>query len=88
MTTQPAQVILDGMTHKVGPKGQVVIPKDLRVELGIEPGDEVTFRRDGDEVVVQRSTPSTELKGRFRDRPLTGVLERDRDDERRRDARR
>jgi AbrB family looped-hinge helix DNA binding protein len=28
-----------------GGKGQVVIPKELRDELGIEPGDEVSFWR-------------------------------------------
>lgn len=33
--------------------GQVVIPKDLRDELGIEPGDEVSFWRDGDHVAVR-----------------------------------
>ena len=29
------------MTVRVGPKGQVVIPKVLRASIGIEPGDEV-----------------------------------------------
>ncbi|MEQ8717746.1 MAG: AbrB/MazE/SpoVT family DNA-binding domain-containing protein [Acidimicrobiales bacterium] len=40
------------MTHRVGPKGQVVIPKELRDEFGIEPGDEVSFWRHGDHVAV------------------------------------
>lgn len=37
------------MTYRVGPKGQVVIPKAIRARLGIEPGDEVEVEeRDGD----------------------------------------
>jgi AbrB family looped-hinge helix DNA binding protein len=42
------------MTHRVGTKGQVVIPKAIREEIGIEPGDEVTFEPDGKEVRVRR----------------------------------
>lgn len=42
------------MTHKVGAKGQVVIPKAIRDEIGIKPGDEVTFEPDGAEVRVRR----------------------------------
>jgi AbrB family looped-hinge helix DNA binding protein len=42
------------MTHKVGTKGQVVIPKAIRDEIGIQPGDEVTFEPDGSEVRVRR----------------------------------
>ena len=41
------------MTHRVGPKGQVVIPKALREELGIEPGDEVSFWRHDDHVALR-----------------------------------
>ncbi len=42
------------MTHKVGIKGQVVIPKAIRDEIGIKPGDEVTFEPQGSEVRVRR----------------------------------
>lgn len=42
------------MTHKVGIKGQVVIPKAIRDEIGIQPGDEVTFEPNGSEVRVRR----------------------------------
>lgn len=66
------------MTHKVGPKGQVVIPKDLRDEFGIEPGDEVTFWRDGDHVAVRPTRASVPLKGRLRGSGLTAELERER----------
>jgi len=76
------------MTHKVGPKGQVVIPKDLRDQLGLEPGDEVTFWREGDQVVVRRRADTPPLKGRFSGRPLTRQLEHERATERaREDAR-
>jgi antitoxin PrlF len=42
------------MTHKVGIKGQVVIPKAIRDKIGIRPGDEVTFEPDGSDVRVRR----------------------------------
>lgn len=44
------------MTHKVGIKGQVVIPKAIRDEIGIKPGDEVIFEPDGKDVRVRRVT--------------------------------
>lgn len=47
-------VILLGMTHKVGVKGQVVIPKAIRERIGIRPGDEVAFDSDDQEVRIRR----------------------------------
>ena len=38
---------------RVGPKGQVVIPKVLRDALKIGPGSEVTFSVDGEKVVLR-----------------------------------
>ncbi len=39
---------------KVGPKGQVVIPKTLRKALKISPGMNVVFRLEGEKVVLTR----------------------------------
>lgn len=41
------------MTHRLGPKGQVVIPKELRDRLGVGPGDEVDFELDDDTATVR-----------------------------------
>lgn len=68
------------MTHKVGPKGQVVLPKDMRDELGIAPGDEVTFNRTDDRIVVRKARTKTEIIERLRGalagpgKPLTEAL--------------
>lgn len=70
------------MTHKVGPKGQVVIPKELRDAFGIEPGDEVVFWRDGDHVAVQVARETRPLKGRFAGGSLIDDLEHERARER------
>jgi AbrB family looped-hinge helix DNA binding protein len=73
------------MTHKVGPKGQVVIPKDLRDELGIEPGDEVDFWLQDGAVVVRLADRRRPLRGRFAGSPLMQELAREREAERARD---
>jgi len=54
-------VILAGMTHKVGPKGQVVLPKAMRDRLGIQPGDEVVFDEGEHEVIVRKAKSKRQL---------------------------
>lgn len=77
-------VILLGMTSRiarVGPKGQVVIPKRLRVQLGIEPGDEVTFSLADGAVLVEPVRERPDLKGSLRGSGLLEELEADHRDE-------
>lgn len=74
------------MTHRVGPKGQVVIPKRIRDELGIEPGDEVSFWLDGDHVAMRPSNHRRPLRGRFRGSALTTELETTRAEDQARDS--
>lgn len=81
-------VILAGMTHRVGPKGQVVIPKELRDELGIEPGDEVSFWRQGDYVAVRPASQRRALRGRFEGAAFVDALATERAADRRRESRR
>jgi AbrB family looped-hinge helix DNA binding protein len=67
------------MTYKVGPKGQVVIPKSIRDELGIEPGDEVTVEQEGDEIRIRRVADVRALRGSLfvPNHSLTDALEAD-----------
>lgn len=65
----------------MGPKGQVVIPKRMRDQLGLESGDQVQFWIEGDHLAAARAEPMTtgsSLRGRFADSMLTTDLERDR----------
>ena len=43
------------MTHRIGTKGQVVIPKELREEAGLHPGAEVEFERDGERITITKN---------------------------------
>lgn len=78
-------VILVGMTHKVGPKGQVVIPIDVRTALGIEPGDEVDVWQADEQVIIRPARSRRPLRGRFKGSALTAELERSRSEDRRRE---
>jgi len=69
------------MTYKVGPKGQVVLPKRVRERLGIAPGDEVTVEEMDGEVRIRRASAPETLRGLLSDPedrvPLTRTLELD-----------
>lgn len=46
------------IVRKVGPKGQVVIPSDIREMLGIRPGEQVVVEVDDGNVVIKRKEES------------------------------
>lgn len=77
-------------TMKVGPKGQVVIPKAVREELGIQPGDEVIVDTVDGEARVRLAADEPALLGLLADGgpPLTAELEREHREEIARDQRR
>lgn len=62
----------------VSPKFQVVIPKEVREQLGITPGQKLRLWNDGHSIhLVPPGRPGS-LRGVFRDRPLP-PLEREPD---------
>jgi AbrB family looped-hinge helix DNA binding protein len=71
------------MTQRVGAKGQVVIPKELRALLGLQPGAEVAFQRDADAVrIVAAGRSATQgLRGRYASSGMAEALLEDRSHE-------
>jgi AbrB family looped-hinge helix DNA binding protein len=71
------------MTQRVGAKGQVVIPKEMRDELGLQPGAEVDFERDGGAVrILPAGAAATRgLRGRYRSSGMAATLLADRERE-------
>jgi AbrB family looped-hinge helix DNA binding protein len=65
----------------MGAKGQVVIPKDLREQIGIGPGDDVAFEPVDDGIVVRRADRRASLRGRFAKSGMAARLLADRGDE-------
>ncbi len=66
------------MTHRIGSKGQVVIPKEIRDATGLTPGTEVDFERDGNRVVVIPRELPRSLGGMFRGSGMARRLLEDR----------
>jgi len=67
-----------GMTHRVGAKGQVVIPKALRERVGLLPGADVEFELDGERVSIKAARKRTNLGGRFAHSGMAARLLEDR----------
>lgn len=51
------------MTMRVGPKGQVVVPKAIRERVGIEPGDQVDVDEVDGEIRIRRAKRFTDVRG-------------------------
>ena len=50
--------------RKIGPKGQIVIPKIIREYLGVKPGDTVILEvREGELVIVPGTGPREFVEG-------------------------
>lgn len=48
---------------KITIKGQVTIPKNVRNELGVTPGDVIVFTKKGDDIVIKPASTLLDLKG-------------------------
>lgn len=54
------------MTTKMGAKGQVVVPKAIRDEVGLHPGDLIDFEfRNGEVVLMRHEREMKPLGGRY-----------------------
>ncbi len=62
------EVVPVASMSRVGPKGQVVLPKELRDELRIVPGDRVTFTLEDGKIVLLpiRNKTASDLLGALR----------------------
>ena len=58
-------VILVKLRLKVGPKGQIVLPKVVREKLGVKPRSYVTVDFREDELVIRRGVGVEELLKRL-----------------------
>lgn len=69
------------MTHKVGPKGQIVIPKTIRETLALLPGDTVDFELANGGVLVVPVHGEGSLRGALAGHRLLEALQRERESE-------
>ncbi len=51
---------------RIGRRGVIVIPKDVREELGLEEGDVLELRVEGDTIILRRRDLWDELRRRGR----------------------
>ncbi len=54
--------------RRVGERGQVTLPKELREEFGISGGDEVKIRKESGKIVIERPVTRDDIAAGYRAR--------------------
>jgi AbrB family looped-hinge helix DNA binding protein len=72
-STSPPKLYSSSMTIRVGAKGQVVIPKAVREQAQLHPGDEVEVAFADEQIVISARRRGASLGGRF---AKSGMAER------------
>ena len=54
--------------RRVGERGQVTLPKELREEFGISGGDEVEIRKESGKIVIERPVTRDDMAAGYRAR--------------------
>ncbi len=49
------------LERSVGPKGQVVIPMDVRKKMGIKPGSDVVFEVEDSKIIIKKKLSPREF---------------------------
>ena len=57
------------LERSVGPKGQVVIPMDVRNKVGIKPGSDVVFEVEDNRIIIKKKLSAKEIVEDFADVP-------------------
>lgn len=70
------------MTIRIGAKGQIVIPKSIRDEARLHPGDEVDVAYDDEQIIIVARRRAESLGGSFGHSGMAGRLLEDRRRER------
>ena len=68
------------LKSKIGPKGQVVIPKPIRDQFGLKPGSDVYFRAENKDIIIENKSGKEileELLNRFPKRKMPDRIDWD-----------
>jgi AbrB family looped-hinge helix DNA binding protein len=60
------------MVTKISTKGQVVLPSAIRRRLGLQPGDPLDVKAEGDRIVLTPRRKGTRRKAKIVNDPVTG----------------
>ncbi len=58
----------EGQKRRVGERGQVTLPKELREEFDIRGGDEVEIRKESGKIIIERPVTRDDIAAGYRAR--------------------